>query len=304
MTAAAVIVLAVSLALEIAADDTHGYDQGSRWGPDFDCSSFLIWVWEQVGVLVKSAGATYTGNMRPAFLRCGFEDVTDRVNLLTGAGLQPGDILLNYAKHTAMYVGDGLIVHAAGNENGGATGGQPGDQTGREIATTRYYYSASAPWECVLRYTKEDPAPDPTPKPDTDTYVVKQGDSLWSIAQNVLGDGTLWIEIFDLNGLSSTLIYPGQILKLPRSKVDPEPEPEPDPDTVWTELPLLMEGDAGQAVGSLQVLLIVAGFDVGPDGADGDFGHNTWVALCDFQRKNSFLVTGKTDAATWAGLIG
>ena len=27
---------AVTRALEIAADDSHGYDQSQRWGPDYD----------------------------------------------------------------------------------------------------------------------------------------------------------------------------------------------------------------------------------------------------------------------------
>lgn len=47
------------------------------------------------------------------------------------------------------------------------------------------------------------------------TYIVKSGDSLWSIAQSQLGDGSRYHEIKSLNGLSNDTIYPGQILKLP-----------------------------------------------------------------------------------------
>lgn len=47
-------------------------------------------------------------------------------------------------------------------------------------------------------------------------YTVKRGDSLWKIAQNQLGSGTRYTEIMELNGLSSDLIHPGQVLKLPR----------------------------------------------------------------------------------------
>ena len=32
---------AVAWAISIANDDTHGYDQTDRWGPDYDCSSLL-----------------------------------------------------------------------------------------------------------------------------------------------------------------------------------------------------------------------------------------------------------------------
>lgn len=44
--------------------------------------------------------------------------------------LQYGDILLNIQYHTAIYLGNGLLVHASGNEYGEAIGGEPGDQTG------------------------------------------------------------------------------------------------------------------------------------------------------------------------------
>lgn len=74
----------------LANDDSHGYDQIYRWGEkgDYDCSSAVITAWENSGVPVKSkGGATYTGNMRSAFLNYGFKNVTSSINLSTGAGL-------------------------------------------------------------------------------------------------------------------------------------------------------------------------------------------------------------------------
>ena len=61
-----------------AADNSHGYDQIYRWGEkgDYDCSSAVISAWQAAGVPVKTKGATYTGNMKAAFLSCGFADVT------------------------------------------------------------------------------------------------------------------------------------------------------------------------------------------------------------------------------------
>ena len=142
---------AISWALKIASDDSHGYDQNSRWGtPDYDCSSFVISAFEQAGIKLKSAGATYTGDMRGAALKTGFSDVTKSVNLSSGGGLKRGDILLDAGRHVALYLGDGQLVHASINENGGITGGQPGDQTGREITTRGYY---NHPWSSILRYT-------------------------------------------------------------------------------------------------------------------------------------------------------
>ena len=47
------------------------------------------------------------------------------------------------------------------------------------------------------------------------TYTVKSGDSLWKIAATQLNNGSRWTEIQKLNGLKSTTIYAGQVLKLP-----------------------------------------------------------------------------------------
>ena len=51
-----------------------------------------------------------------------------------------------------------------------------------------------------------------------DTYTVVHGDCLWSIAQSILGDGSRWKEIYNLNTdiiSSDNIIYTGQVLKLP-----------------------------------------------------------------------------------------
>ena len=50
---------------------------------------------------------------------------------------------------------------------------------------------------------------------DSNTYTVKAGDSLWSIAAKLLGNGARYPEIKALNGLTSNFIAPGQILKIP-----------------------------------------------------------------------------------------
>lgn len=139
----------------LAADDSHGYDQTYRWGErgDYDCSSAVISAYQYAGVPVKANGATYTGNMKRVFLANGFQDVTRTVNLSTGAGLIAGDVLLNEVHHTAMYCGNGQEVEASINEMGGITDGQPGDQTGREFLIRPY---RNYPWDCVLRYVGTD----------------------------------------------------------------------------------------------------------------------------------------------------
>lgn len=143
---------AVRFMESLANNPSVGYDQQHRWGEkgDYDCSSAVISAWEFAGVPVKQAGASYTGNMYKVFLANGFEDVTSQVDLANGAGLLVGDVLLNHQKHTAMYAGNGNTVEANINELGLATGGTPGDQTGREFWLRLY---RNYPWDVVLRYT-------------------------------------------------------------------------------------------------------------------------------------------------------
>ena len=136
---------------DIAKDDSHGYDQNFRWGEkgDYDCSAAVITAWDNAGVPVKKAGATYTGNLRKAFISSGFIDVTNKVNRNNGYAMERGDVLLAEGKHTAMYCGDNKEVEASINEKGTATNGKPGDQTKKEFLIRKY---RNYPWTHVLRY--------------------------------------------------------------------------------------------------------------------------------------------------------
>lgn len=148
---AGIVESAVKWMVDLANDDSHGYDQIYRWGEkgDYDCSSAVISAYKQAGVPLT---CTYTGNMRKDMVSKGFTDVTNQVNLVTGSGLIRGDVLLNETHHTAMYIGEGMEAEASINERGGATGGQPGDQTGKEILIRSY---RNYPWNCVLRYSEK-----------------------------------------------------------------------------------------------------------------------------------------------------
>ena len=80
---------AVAWAIETANDQSHGYSQADRWGPDYDCSSFVISALEAASLPMKAYGASYTVNMPQALKACGFTKVKG-VNLSTGAGLLRG----------------------------------------------------------------------------------------------------------------------------------------------------------------------------------------------------------------------
>ena len=139
---------AIAWALNIANDNSHGYDQVSRWGKDYDCSSLVISAFEYAGLKVKEAGATYTGNMYSAFKKVGFVEVPI-------SSRSRGDVLLNKKKHTAIYIGNNQMVQASINENGKTTGGKTGDQTGKEISVRTYY---DYPWDVCLRYVEKESA--------------------------------------------------------------------------------------------------------------------------------------------------
>lgn len=145
---------AVKWAVNIANDQSHGYSQQRRWGnPDYDCSSFCISAYKAAGVPIDTSIVNYTGNMY-GLKKYGFKDVTSSVNLNTQKGLQPGDILWWHGSgtngHTAMYIGNGKIVHARGQSYGSSA---PGDQ-GTEIAVCPYYRGS---WQHVYRYTGTEP---------------------------------------------------------------------------------------------------------------------------------------------------
>lgn len=145
-----IIESAVQWAIKTANDNSHGYSQADRWGPDYDCSSFVIQAYEQAGVRVKEAGASYTGNMKSAFISCGFIDVTQSCNLPSGSGIKAGDVLLNYSAHTCISIGNGKVANCRTNEGNP----QAGDQSGNEIRIQSYW---NYPWNCVLRL-REDKA--------------------------------------------------------------------------------------------------------------------------------------------------
>lgn len=176
-----------------ARADSHGYDQDYRWGEkgDYDCSSAIISAWENAGVPVKSKGATYTGDMRTVFLSCGFKDITNKVNVATGAGLIRGDVLLNTVHHTAMYCGNGKEVEASINEKGTAHGGKPGDQTGKEFLIRNY---RNYPWDCILRY-QESSSRSTTTTTEKVAYVARMSKDVQTFVDAGKTKSTLWPKI-------------------------------------------------------------------------------------------------------------
>lgn len=84
---------------------------------------------------------------------------------------------------------------------------------------------------------------------------------------------------------------------------DSNPTPKPKDEVVIVETKELAKGATGQAVKSMQLLLIGNGFSCGDSGADGDFGNATKGAVMAFQKKKRLSQDGICGAKTWTKLI-
>lgn len=136
---------------KIAEDNTHGYDQAKRLGPDYDCSSFVSQGLIEGGFDIKKGSTTST--LYSQLKKEGFEPCK--------APWKRGDIHLSVGHHVVTSTDATHVVHASINEKGTTTGGKTGDQTGREICV-RSYYEHPTGWDYHLRYNdpekkKEEP---------------------------------------------------------------------------------------------------------------------------------------------------
>lgn len=154
------ITKAINWAKNIAEGDAYGYDQDTRttgWAKyqsdpsctdqcgNFDCSSFVAAALTEAGYF-KTNPQFATGTEGQELEKAGFTKVASSAP--TSENLQPGDILINTANHTAIYIGDNKTVEAWHNEHGNYHGGQPGDQDGDEIGIHDFY---DYPWDAVYR---------------------------------------------------------------------------------------------------------------------------------------------------------
>ena len=85
---------AISWAVAIANDNSHGYSQSVRWGPHYDCSSFVYSAFYQAGFSLPGSGTRYTQTMVNDFTKAGFTWIPwSQIGSMSN--LQRGDILLN-----------------------------------------------------------------------------------------------------------------------------------------------------------------------------------------------------------------
>lgn len=151
ITNAEIIEKAIQFCVDIANDDTHGYDQTNRDSPDYDCSSLMYYAWDYAGLDVFRQSNYWTGTMSEDFQAVGFQKITYSYD-----NLVRGDVLWRTG-HTELYMGDNQRVGASINELGTTTGGQTGDQTGQEIRIKEC--SSNDYWEYVFRLPSDGSTP-------------------------------------------------------------------------------------------------------------------------------------------------
>ena len=78
---------------------------------------------------------------------------------------------------------------------------------------------------------------------------------------------------------------------------------EDEPRFYALRLPYLSRGSFGELVAAVQTLLILEGYQCGPDGADGDFGLNTEKAVREFQEQLGLTADGIVGPETGAALF-
>ena len=184
-----------------AKNDKIGYDQGQRttyweelkkvgYDPakittacEADCSAGVCSNVKAAGYLLnipalQNIQILATPSMRVEFKNAGFEVLTDSKYLNSDANLVAGDILLNDACHTAMWV----------DENVGTAGSNAGGTVISSLGIGSYEYK---------------------------DYTVKEGDTIHSIAKKY---GCTPAMIMFINNLDSSELKVGTKLKIPVSK--------------------------------------------------------------------------------------
>lgn len=283
---------AVSFMIDIAKDDSHGYDQIHRTGgTDYDCSSLVGTALNQAGFNVKKSSTTRT--LRAQLLACGFKTVS------VGGARKRGDIFLKEGHHVVMCTGANNIVHASINEKGKTTGGKPGDQTGKEICV-RSFYNYKGGWDYHFRFSdaiSTQPTTKPSTTPKNDLVALGQQHTINYTGHNIGVDGMYGpqtraniVRCFQVamnHDYHSGLKVDGVCGKNTINALGKH----------YVKL-----GECQEMVRAVQVALYCYGFN--PGKTDAIFGDNTKLAVLQFQRAKGLTADGIAGKNTIKALMG
>lgn len=147
--------------MQFWADDLNisnvGYDQGQRWtfldkanrqiisNKECDCSSSCGAIAWLAGYKVDLDGL-YTGNFTSRFKSAGFDIITFK----SLSQVKTGDFIVTPGHHVVFVRSASKWWSAEQDENGHASGGKAGDQTGSECRY-RAPYTRSGGWDYIVR---------------------------------------------------------------------------------------------------------------------------------------------------------
>jgi LysM repeat protein len=146
-----------------------------------------------------------------------------------------------------------------------------------------------------------------TAPPTGTTYVVKAGDSWWSIANATLGDPAKnWQKLADLNGGSGRVLQPGQVLQLAGGGSAPAPGGGPGAGAVPPFPGVAQRSDSGPAVLAWQLALIAKGvIRDNTDNRDSQYGDGMHNAVLKLQQSWGWSdADGIAGKHTWSKLHG
>lgn len=283
-----------------------GYDQSNRWdiryGGECDCSSLVYHCLYEAGYWEKPsnpyAHTLYTGTLQRDLLAMGF------TKLPNNGDPQPGDVLLNDARHVAVCTGaNGLLSMASIDERGKASGGQSGDQTGLETKTRSYY---NYPWNNYYRPpansagSTTSPTVPSTPVPSAPTTPGGSISQVQNWLNNVYKAG---ISVDDIYGPNTKKA----LIKALQTELNKQYGRGLAIDGIWgpktkAACVVVRIGAQGNITKILQSCLICRGYNTG--GFDGIFGDATYTAVRSFQASYRLSVDGQAGPNTFAALLG
>lgn len=120
----------IQIMVALCNDNSHGYSQANRWGPDFDCSSSIIYSLRMAGF---SINANSTHDLGAALQSAGWVRVSSP---------QRGDIMLDPSSHVELSLGGGTSAGFHNNRGHPETG----DQTGTEASVGTSWRSYPQYW--------------------------------------------------------------------------------------------------------------------------------------------------------------
>ena len=136
----------IAWAVGIAEDDSHGYSQSNRYGPDYDCTSLVCTALMEGGFALK----TY---LSPSGIVRELPALGFAVYRKGETEPRRGDILVEIGVHAEICLGDGACVAAHQNYGHSRTG----DGSGREIdcrdpESGTCWFCKKAQYDYIIRY--------------------------------------------------------------------------------------------------------------------------------------------------------